>query len=66
MTKPTGRWFCTNYDDNFYTDDYDESIRHQCNHELMDMQIRCGHEPPCDSLYEHKQKTPGRPGEENW
>jgi hypothetical protein len=57
------RWFCTSLDDLFFTDDYQESIRHQYEHSTTNIQIRCIHKPLCNSLYEHKQKTGG---EENW
>ena len=41
------------------------SVLHQCTHFHCDPQLRCTHEPACESLYWHKEKSPV-PGTDNW
>jgi hypothetical protein len=51
------RFYCSNWDDGFVTDDKQESIEHQSSHGTSDYIIMCYHEPKCPTLYDHKVKS---------
>lgn len=57
--KSKERFFCSNYDDIFATDDRIKSVEHQGSHAMSDYQIICTHDPLCDDRDTHHKKIYG-------